>query len=221
MSIWACSSCTFENAALHLSCDMCQTPRPNPSDTIPSTETSDELCILCQVKPQRLRKCTGCQSVSYCSKECQKLHCKFGTKSSSCTTITLSKISYYFFKSTKLFQISPNKTHPTTGKVHKKACKASKKKSTKAKTEKKSPTASKPSATTPQPKIQTEPQGETKTTEKVTNAFKASNIFVLAIRGATGDGGKFSLELPSHTTISQLVGLICSFNPITAADGTY
>ena len=120
MSIWACSSCTFENAALHLSCDMCQTPRPNPSDTIPSTETSDELCILCQVKPQRLRKCTGCQSVSYCSKECQKLHCKFGTKSSSCTTITLSKISYYFFKSTKLFQISPNKTHPTQGKYIKK-----------------------------------------------------------------------------------------------------
>ena len=220
MSIWACSSCTFENAALHLSCDMCQTPRPNPSDTIPSTETSDELCILCQVKPQRLRKCTGCQSVSYCSKECQKLHCKFGTnplvvQPFYCHFLIL------FFKPHQLFQISPNKTHPTTGKVHKKACKASKKKSTKAKTEKKSPTASKPSATTPQPKIQTEPQGETKTTEKVTNAFKASNIFVLAIRGATGDGGKFSLELPSHTTISQLVGLICSFNPSTAANGMY
>ena len=109
MSIWACSSCTFENAALHLSCDMCQTPRPNPSDTIPST---DELCILCQVKPQRLRKCTGCQSVSYCSKECQKLHCKSGTKSSP----------FYYTNLILFFQIfkSLQTTHPTQGKYIKK-----------------------------------------------------------------------------------------------------
>ena len=119
MSIWACSSCTFENAALHLSCDMCQTPRPNPSDTIPSTETSDELCILCQVKPQRLRKCTGCQSVSYCSKECQKLHCKSGTN----TLVFQPFHCHYlilFFKTPSTFQISPNKTHPTQGKYIKK-----------------------------------------------------------------------------------------------------
>ena len=120
MSIWACSSCTFENAALHLSCDMCQTPRPNPSDTIPSTETSDELCILCQVKPQRLRKCTGCQSVSYCSKECQKLHCKFGTNPLVVQPLHYQKSHIIFLNPQNFFKSLPTKHIPPQGKYIKK-----------------------------------------------------------------------------------------------------